>query len=114
MIRFDIHNEKIISRCAWMQPDMALGNDKAEISPDGKTGDPVWKVSKFNSSVLRGLTNKWNGHIGLNCGLFAEGKENELRNVVAHELSHFAASTSDFPSVFGVAMGAANYGTLFE
>ena len=36
MIRFDIHNEKIISRCAWMQPDMALGNDKAEISPDGK------------------------------------------------------------------------------
>ena len=35
MIRFDIHNEKIISRCAWMQPDMALGNDKAEISPDG-------------------------------------------------------------------------------
>lgn len=59
-----------------MQPDMALGNDKAEISPDGKTGDPVWKVSKFNSSVLRGLTNKWNGHIGLNCGLFAEGKEN--------------------------------------
>ena len=58
MIRFDIHNEKIISRCAWMQPDMALGNDKAEISPDGKTGDPVWKVSKFNSSVLRGLTDE--------------------------------------------------------
>lgn len=58
MIRFDIHNEKIISRCAWMQPDMALGNDKAEISPDGKIGDPVWKVSKFNSSVLRGLTDE--------------------------------------------------------
>ena len=61
MIRFDIHNEKIISRCAWMRPNKALGNDKAEISPDGKyicvgVGDAL---QVFDCGLKRIATLRW-------------------------------------------------------
>jgi len=36
ILRFDIHNEKIIGRCSWMQPNRVFGNHNVKLSPEGK------------------------------------------------------------------------------